>query len=516
MTKAIKEPDSPKLVDGEKERLLPNASFAVLQVVVTSGILFLLYGYLLRQLGAEALGVWTLLMAATSLANISNLGITGGLVQFVSKHLARGEPVKAASSIQTAILTLAAVVGLVGLCMWGAIDWVLAWIIPPDWIAQARAILPYSILALWLSVLGGAVHSALEGCHRSDLRSVSTLLSQPVLLVGAFLLTPTLGLKGLALAQIAQYMVWIGAGWLLLRRQIAELPLAPHRWSKPLFLDMWRYGVNFQIVSILLILSEPLAKGLLSYYTNLSSVAYFEMANRLIVQIRSILVSANQVITPYYAKLHAVDSAKIGHIYLRNLQLMALAGSSLFAAIIASGPLVSRVWFGHLETQFLLFIGMLCLGWFINTLAVPAYFANLGLAHLGPNVRGHFAIMLGMVLVAVLMGPWLKPYGSAMAWPVGLMLGSYIIDRGLLNHIRLDRGHWARSLKLPYVLTNFAIGGCTAFASFKILQPERSCSLIAAAFCVAAAMALMALLNLRKIVALVRFNKPPLIEVRVP
>ena len=406
MTKASSQAGTSGQPDREKGRLLPNAAFAIGQVVVTSGILFLLYGYLLRQLGADALGVWTLLMAATSLANISNLGITGGLVQYVSKYLARGEPANAASAVQTAVLTLAVVVGLVGLCMWGAIDWILGWIIPPDWIDQARAILPYSILALWLSALGGAVHSALEGCHRSDLRSVSTLLSQPVLLVGAFMFTPTLGLKGLALAQIAQYLLWIGTGWLLLRRQITALPLVPLRWSKALFSEMWRYGVNFQIVSILLVLSEPLAKGLLSYYTNLSSVAYFEMANRLIVQAKSLLTSANQVITPYYAKLHAVDSAKISHIYLRNLQLMALTGSALFAAIIAAGPLVSRIWVGHLETQFLLFLGMLCLGWFINTLAAPAYFANLGIAHLGPNVRGHFAIMFGMVLVAGVLQCW--------------------------------------------------------------------------------------------------------------
>ena len=495
--------------DAEKRRLLPNAVFAVVQVVVTSGVLFLLYWYLLRQLGAEALGVWTLLMAATSLANISNLGITGGLVRFVSKYLAKDETTNAASAIETAILTLAIVIGLVGLCMWIPIDWVLGQIIPPNWILEARTILPYSILALWLSAVGGAVHSALEGCHRSDLRSVSTLLSQPILLVGAVLLTPTLGLKGLAFAQIVQYILWIGTGWFLLKRQIKALPLVPHRWNKKLFSEMWRYGVNFQIVAILLILSEPLAKGLLSYYTNLSSVAYFEMANRLIVQARSVLISANQVITPYYAKLNTIDSAKISHIYLRNLQLISLTGSVLFATIIALGPLVSRVWVGHLEIQFLLFLGMLSLGWFVNTLAAPAYFANLGIANLGPNVRGHFTIMLGMVLVATFVGPWLKPYGSAMAWPIGLVLGSFVIDKGFLKHIHLARHHWARGLKLPHVLVNFLIGGAAALASFRLLQTKGSFSMAMAFGCVVTASALIALFNVRKIIALIRFNSSP-------
>jgi len=501
-------------VDGqacaEQRRLLPNAAYAVLQVIVNSSLLFLLYGYLLRELGTEAMGVWTLLMAATSLANISNLGITGGLVRFVSKYLAEGEVANAAAVIETAILTLAAVIGFVGLCIWVPINWGLVWIIPPNWIGEAREILPYSVLALWLSAIGGAVHSALEGCHRSDLRSISTMLSQPFLLVGALMLTPSLGLKGLAFAQIGQYILWIGTGWFLLKRQVLVLPMVPHRWSKSFFSEMWRYGVSFQAVSVMLILSEPLAKGLLSYYTNLSSVAYFEMANRLILQARSVLTSANQVIVPYYAKLQTVDSTSISHLYLRNLELVALAGSVMFSAIITVGPLVSRVWVGHLEAQFLLFLGMLCIGWFVNTLATPAYFANLGIAHLGPNLLGHFVIMLGMALVAVLVGPWLSPYGSAMAWPAGLILGTFVIDGGFLKHVRLSRRRWARCLNLPHVLANFLIGGCAAFASFHFLQTEDVRSMSMAIACDVAALALIGILNAQKIVARIRFNRPTL------
>jgi O-antigen/teichoic acid export membrane protein len=502
--------------DREKGRLLPNAVFAIVQVIVSSALLFLLYRFLLKQLGIEALGVWTLVMAATSLANISNLGITGGIVRFVSQYLAKDDARSAASAVETGVISLAVVIGVVGLSLWLAIEWVLGWIIPPAWIPEAKAILPYSILALWFSAIGGIVHSALEGCHRSDLRSISTLVCQPVLLIGAVLLTPSLGLRGIALAQIGQYLAWIVLGWILLKRQIAPLPVVPSRWSRQLFSEMWRYGVNFQIVSVLLILSEPLAKGLLSYYTNLSSVAYFEMANRLIVQAKGVLTSANQVITPYYAKLQATDTPKISHIYLRNLQLVSLLGSMLFATIIAAGPLVSLLWIGHLEIQFLLFLATLSLGWFANTLAIPAYFANLGIAHLGPNVRGHLAIMLGMVIVGVCLGPWFKPYGSALAWPAGLILGSIVIDEGFRRHIQLSRSHWARNLKFRRVLVNFAAGLSAFLASFHFLQADAPGAMLMASAAVAAALALIALLNTRKVLALIRFNAPHPVQPHVP
>jgi O-antigen/teichoic acid export membrane protein len=502
--------------DQEKKRLLPNAVFAIIQVLISSVVLFLLYRFLVKQLGIEALGVWTLVMAATSLANISNLGISGGIVRFVSHYLAKGDSKSAASAVETGVISLAILVSVAGISLWLAIDWGLGWIIPAAWLPEAKALSPFSILALWFSVIGGVVHSALEGCHRSDLRSISTTVCQPLLLIGAVMLSPTLGLKGVALAQIGQYVVWIVIGWVLLKRQIAPLPLLPFRWSKKLFSEMWRYGVNFQIVSILLILSEPLAKGLLSYYTNLSSVAYFEMANRLIVQAKGLLTSANQVITPYYAKLQATDSAKISHIYLRNLQLVALLGSVLFGTILASGPLLSLIWIGHLEIQFLVFLGILSMGWFANALAIPAYFANLGIAHLGPNVRGHLVIMLGMVVVSVSLGPWFKPYGSALAWPAGLLLGSFVINQGFLRHIQLPQGHCIRNLMIRRVVLNFAAGLAASLASLYFLQANEPGAKLKAFVCLASALTMIAMLSTRKVLELIRFNTAPPVQTTVP
>lgn len=493
--------------DAERRRLLPNAVAAVVQVVATSGVLFLLYWYLLRQLGAEALGVWTLLMAATSVANISNLGITGGLVRFVSKYLALDETQNASSAIETTVTTLAIVIAIGGFCLWIPVDWVLGKIIPANWISEAREILPYCIFSLWLSAIGGAVHSGLDGCHRADLRSISTLACQPILLICALLLTPTYGLKGLAISQIIQYILWVSIGWFFLKRQIKPLPLFPYRWSRKLFSEMWRYGVNFQAISIMAILSEPLAKGLMSYYANLSSVAYFEMANRLIVQTRSVLISANQVIIPFYAKLDSTGSAKINHIYMHNLQLISLTASVLYAIVIAAGPFLSVIWVGHIEVQFILFLGILSLGWFVNTLSAPAYFANLGIANLSPNVRAHLAIMLGMIIVGTLLGPWLKPYGSAMAWPIGLILGAFITDYGLLKHINLTRQHWANCLNVPHVAINFTIGIAAASTSLLVLEDDSSFAMAMAFGCVLITLVLIGLLNTRKIIKLTRLGR---------
>jgi O-antigen/teichoic acid export membrane protein len=50
-------------------------------------------------------------------------------------------------------------------------------------------------------------------------------------------------------------------------------------------------------------LYDPITKALLTKFGGLSLVGYYEMANKLIYQIRSLKVSANQILVPAFADL---------------------------------------------------------------------------------------------------------------------------------------------------------------------------------------------------------------------
>ena len=62
-------------------RLGRNATWAVGEVVISGLVLFLLYRIVVATLGVEALGVWSLVMATTSLARFADLGAAAGLAR---------------------------------------------------------------------------------------------------------------------------------------------------------------------------------------------------------------------------------------------------------------------------------------------------------------------------------------------------------------------------------------------------------------------------------------------------
>ncbi len=47
--------------------------------------------------------------------------------------------------------------------------------------------------------------------------------------------------------------------------------------------------------------------GVLADFGSIASVGYYEMANRMVIKIRQLIVSANKVTTPYFSKLNETN-----------------------------------------------------------------------------------------------------------------------------------------------------------------------------------------------------------------
>ena len=71
--------------------LIFGAGSTVLQIVVSSVSLLILYKLLLDIIGVGHLGVWSLILAASSFVHLANSGLTGGIVTHIADLEAKGE-----------------------------------------------------------------------------------------------------------------------------------------------------------------------------------------------------------------------------------------------------------------------------------------------------------------------------------------------------------------------------------------------------------------------------------------
>ena len=327
----------------------------IMQVVVSSVILFFLYRYLLYTIGVAKLGVWSVVMATASASRMSELGISGSVVKFVAKYRAHSDVRSVSEVVQTAAISTAVLLSVMLGLLYPIFSWLLKFVIPASDIAEGLAILPYTLISLWCIALAGVFLSGLEGCQRIDLRSWILMGSSIIYLFLTVILVPEFGLIGLAFGQVLQAGIALTISWILLRRELKILPSIPSRWSKRLFKEMIGYGANFQIVSIVGMMFEPVTKGLLSRYGGLAMVGYYEMASRMVLQFRIIIVSANQVLVPVIAALQETAPDRIRIIYRESYRLIVYLSLPLFSGLVAANPVISELWIGAYENTFVLF-----------------------------------------------------------------------------------------------------------------------------------------------------------------
>lgn len=400
---------------------------SVAQVVLSGFVLFGLYKFLLGTIGVEQLGVWSVVAAAIFVTKISDLGLSGSVVKFVAKYSARNETGSLVHVIQTSVISMAALTIVAIVALYPLFVAALKFLVPSDQIANALLILPLVAVGLWFSVVAGVILGALDGFQRFDLRTGIQMASMLLNFGLVVLLVPGMGLQGLAYSQLVQLVFQSVAGWIILRRQTTGLPLLPRAWSRPIFVEMISYGVNFQVASVARMLCDPITKAMLSKFGSVSMVGYYEMANRMIEQFRAIIVAANQVLVPVIAEVQENDPSQIRNIYRNSCRVVVFLAIPFMSMVAAAIPLISLLWIGELQDTFILFSFILIAGHIVSIMGGPAYFANLGVGRLKWNTVA--IVVLGILNLAMgaLLGSIYGGIGVVLAWTISLVVAHVLM-----------------------------------------------------------------------------------------
>ncbi len=411
-----------------KRRVFLNAALSVLQVAVNGGLYLILYRFLYDTIGVEQLGVWSIVLAWTSMNNVASLGLGGSTTYFIPKYLARGERPYVQALIQTGTLTAAATIALGLLLFYPFVRMILGVVIEQEALLPlALAIAPYAFASLWLSATAGLVYASIDGFQRVDLRNLLLMLGAGVFLGAALLLVPERGLVGLAQAQLLQSATVLVTSWLVLRHLLPELPPLPWRWSRRAFSEMIGYSLRFQAITLTQMLFEPLTKSLLAKFGTVSAAGYFEMANRLALQLRAFIVTAHTAIVPTLTNIGETTPALLRGIYETSCRLVAFLLLLLLPLLIALTPLISMLWIGSYEPVFVGFATLLFIGWFGNLVGNPAYIGYMGAGDLRWNARSHLVMALLNGILALALGTLFGGTGVVVGFVVALLTGSLLV-----------------------------------------------------------------------------------------
>lgn len=418
-----------------------NALAGAAQTVLSAGLMFAFYRVILDAVGAEGLGVWSVVLASTSAAQVSELGLSGSAVKYTAARLAHGDAEAASRVIETTVLTVGTLIAVAAVLAYAALRAALPLFIPEAGLRDAYALLPYACTSFWLTSVAGALQSGLDGCGRIDLRAAIAFGGQLLYVgLGAWLVG-NLGIVGLAIAQIVQGGTLVLAVWVGIRVALPAAPAVPHRWDRALFREMLRYGLHFQALGLLRMLFEPTTKVLMSRLGGLDAAGFYEMATLLVTKLRALIVAAQQALTPEIAFLHEREPNRVNAAYARANGIGGYVTVPLFCGVVASAPAVSHLWVGYYEPLLVLFVVILAVGWLANTLTGPGFFLLLGTGEMRGVVHSHLTIAFVNAGLGAALGWAAGAAGVAVGWALALAAGAVHLlwvlqrDRGLTQHV---------------------------------------------------------------------------------
>ncbi|MGV3554648.1 MAG: oligosaccharide flippase family protein [Croceibacterium sp.] len=410
--------------------LLRNSGFSILQVVLTTVSVVLVYRLLLENLTIAEIGLWALTVGSASLTRLAEVGLGAGVLRFVAGDLAHGRPERAAMTVATACVTAGALVALLAFAARPFLLHYLQGVAHPSMNEAAVVLLDGVLVGLVLMTIANVFFGAIDASQRMDIRAVIQVGGSLVQLGATWLLLPLHGLGGMGLVQVAQASFLCVAS-AIVAIVLLGMPLRAYLgFDGARFRELIRYGGGLQLSGIAQLAFEPLTKILLTAFGGLSLTGLFDIANRAIIQLRSILIAGTNAIVPLVAAQSVyteIEDQRLRKIYLKLTSAYRFVVIPYFCLILASLPLLFAVWTSSFSSR-LVMIGLVVgLAWMVNCLTAPAYTINVGTGRLRANILAHVFIGLislaaGMVLGWLFAGP-----GVVASYALALMLGSLYV-----------------------------------------------------------------------------------------
>jgi O-antigen/teichoic acid export membrane protein len=442
---------------------------AAAQVVLTSIGYLLAYRAMGTSLGIGVIGAWGLCLAIGSLGTLADLGAADGLARSVAQRSAGQRQQDLRTTFVSGLLFCA-----VGCAVGGLVSYAVATLLLPRILMDTAALsttldlLAPALVVAGLTAIGGACQAVLEGLEQYRLRFAAGVAGTIVFVVAIFLLVPAFGLRGVVAAYLSQAVIVgsVAGGfcWWLTRstrddRSGALLSLA-------VVPELVRIGLPVRATGLMTMLLDPLTRVAVTYFGSIASAGHYEVAARLVLQLRTIIVAGFQAVLPRLVKLSATDPESAARMTAQTYRAGFSIAVAAFTGAVLVAPFIYAFVLGRISILDAQLFGILCAGWCVNAISAPYFFRLVA-------ARQTRALWLSSATMAVTNVALFAPLGAAFG-ELGVVasLAVAIAAGSAVTVVAARRSDAASSpwLRLPELLLLGASAAAVVFVLVPVLR----------------------------------------------
>lgn len=439
-------------------RILTNAGIMLLARIVSGIVSFFLLPFMLKQLGAESVGILSLAIsfsASSGFMALLDLGMQPALVVYMAGYIAQKDLTSLNGFISTALLIFAGMGLLAGGVLFLANDILLTKVfsISVALLEDSRLVFQIMAVQVFIEFIGAIPLAFLEGTQNYKVaRGVITLsgIIRAALTVAVVLLG--FGIVGVALLQLAEALTIYACLTYFMFRQNDGIRIKSSLFSKKLAQELLRFSKPILGQRISGLIFRQTDRIIIGSLLSVSMVAYYNIIQGLFRNVM-IFQSFSPVVLPAASQVVAEDNhEKLRDMFIRNTKYAtALTSQMAMIAAVLMYPLL-KFWVG---TEFVNLTG---LSQAYVLMALGASAVGIGQAMLTPlgyaKESMYFSLISGIISFAGSLATISKWHLSGIVWTtiLGAAVGWVLHFKLILKRLELRFS----DLMIPLLFRSYA------------------------------------------------------------
>ena len=461
------------------ERRIPvnNKSLAIRGVVWTSAshvisiaMTFFVTPILLRTLGAEQYGIWSIVIALTGYYGLVNMGIGKANTKYIAQFDAVGDT-KAVREVMSTGLAIFSLLAVVVLAVAGGVAWLFPYLFDlGDYpIPLARWIVMLTGLKVAVNLIGQVFAAGVGARKRFDL--TNSLLCTRLILTGTLTILVVVsggGLLGMALVVLGTAILF-RAGICFLAIRVAGLPRPSlGGFNRDTGKMLFRFGLLNLVIQIVRRTSLVGGSLILGLFAGPVAVAYYSVAESLTRKSLSLGKTINYVVMPFASQFDAQsDRYALKRLMVLPTRLLLTLALLITAVLLILGKSFLTLWISpEIAANVYPVICILCLSLLVKLPTNGLQSTLTGMGRMTFLSRVAIGEGVTMLILGIILTPLYGTLGMASA-----VLISQLVFSGLLLPIYACRD-------IGYSMRRFALS--TIGPGLLAVLPAMSAALVLA------------------------------------
>ncbi len=404
-------------------KLGKNVVWLIILFLVTAISQFVLFALITRGLGKEYMGLWALVIASTSIGQISSFGFSNGLIRFLPELVLKNEYQKVSKMVGTINLCNIVFSIPVLFLLYFLVQLYAHQLLDEYKFELFNTLTIWSMTAVFINNLFSVYICLFDGFQKFYTRCFIQISGWILFLILVIILLPKYHLLGVAIAFLIQALWQLIIGILLAAKHNIIRNGFILGFDKSSFTIISSFGIKSQSISIMVMFFDPVIKFFITKKLGLSGTVYYELANKLTIQNRNLIVNTNLVVIPKMVIENNNGGAEdyFRKVTTRNTYISVFLG---FITLIFA-PLAIYIFTKQFDLRLMSIVAIINVGWICNIITSIHYHSCNALDKLNRIIIVHFIYAAVAFITFELMKNFqLSGFFYYLVPPLALFLGS--------------------------------------------------------------------------------------------